>query len=317
MGEVDAGTHLTPNALRLFYRWTAGPFSVQSRFKISVVIVLRGYNTGERVGHTQLASMKEKHGAPYYHFRRADLPVHKTLYDPAAPFMTLCLNSTVVEVDPDAPFLTLASMEVVHGDLVVGADGIMQQMVLIIGDAAHRIMIPSQLLLEGRKLKKLVEVPEMLDGSWPAYHGIQHRTTKEHSLALFLLNDGSVEAWRTSAITSPDLPRKICIHPSSRVVLLADAYHPISAAMVIEDAAVLGNLLSLLSHPKQLSVLLQAYQNLRLPHTANAQHQLRLNQKVFPPDGPEQEQRDADMHRAAELELGFGRVVRYSSQRRH
>ena len=74
--------------------------------------------------------------------------------------------------------------------------------------------------------------------------------------------------------------------------------------MAIEDAAVLGNLLSRLAHPSQLPALLQAYQDLRLPRTAETQNQSRLNQRIFHlPDGPEQERRDADMRRAAELQL--------------
>ena len=74
--------------------------------------------------------------------------------------------------------------------------------------------------------------------------------------------------------------------------------------MAIEDAAVLGNLLSRLTHSSQLPVLLQAYQDLRLSRTAETQNQSRLNQKIFHlPDGPEQERRDADMRRAAELQL--------------
>ena len=74
--------------------------------------------------------------------------------------------------------------------------------------------------------------------------------------------------------------------------------------MAIEDAAVLGNLLSRLAHPDQLPALLQGYEDLRLPRTANAQNQSRLNQNIFHlPDGPEQEQRDADMRTLAQREL--------------
>ena len=74
--------------------------------------------------------------------------------------------------------------------------------------------------------------------------------------------------------------------------------------MAIEDAAVLGNLPSCLAHPDQLPVLLQGYEDLRLPRTANAQNQSRLNQGIFHlPDGPEQEQRDADMRTLAQREL--------------
>ena len=74
--------------------------------------------------------------------------------------------------------------------------------------------------------------------------------------------------------------------------------------MAIEDAAVLGNLLSRLAHPDQLPALLQAYEDLRLPRTAVAQTQSRLNQCIFHlPDGPEQERRDADMRKSADREL--------------
>ena len=74
--------------------------------------------------------------------------------------------------------------------------------------------------------------------------------------------------------------------------------------MAIEDAAVLGNLLSRLTHPAQLPAFLQAYEDLRLPRTAETQTQSRLNQTIFHlHDGPEQEKRDADMRKAAELEL--------------
>ena len=62
--------------------------------------------------------------------------------------------------------------------------------------------------------------------------------------------------------------------------------------------------LSHLSHPSQLPTFLQAYEDLRLPRTAETQNQSRLNQKIFHlPDGPEQERRDADMRRATEVEL--------------
>lgn len=74
--------------------------------------------------------------------------------------------------------------------------------------------------------------------------------------------------------------------------------------MAIEDAAVLGSLLSHISNPAQLHALLMAYQDLRLPRTAETQASSRLNQKIFHyEDGPDQEARDADMRRAMKVEL--------------
>jgi len=118
------------------------------------------------------------------------------------------------------------------------------------------------------------------------------------------------------------------IHDSGRIVLLGDACHPMlvryiansllgittdirskpyraqGAAMAIEDGAVLGNLLSRISHISQLRPLLKAYQDLRLPRTAAAQESSRLNQHIFHlPDGPEQRERDENMRRAMALEL--------------
>lgn len=74
--------------------------------------------------------------------------------------------------------------------------------------------------------------------------------------------------------------------------------------MAIEDAAVLGNLFSRLSHASQIAPLLHAYEGLRLPRTADTQASSRLNQHIFHlPDGPEQAARDADMRAAMDAEL--------------
>ena len=118
------------------------------------------------------------------------------------------------------------------------------------------------------------------------------------------------------------------IHDSGRIILLGDACHPMlvrhiadlvlgttvdiwlqpyraqGAAMAIEDGAVLGNLLSRISHISQLRPLLKAYQDLRLPRTAEVQESSRLNQRIFHlPDGPEQRQRDDNMRKAMAMEL--------------
>ena len=118
------------------------------------------------------------------------------------------------------------------------------------------------------------------------------------------------------------------IHDCGRIVLLGDACHPMlvrciaafllaipidlhsqpyraqGASMSIEDGAVLGNLLSRISHKSQLGPLLKAYQDLRLPRTATLQESSRLNQHIFHlPDGPEQRERDENMRKVMALEL--------------
>ena len=74
--------------------------------------------------------------------------------------------------------------------------------------------------------------------------------------------------------------------------------------MAIEDSAVLGNLLSRISHRSQLRPLLKAYQNLRIGRTIVAQEASRLNRVIHTlPDGPEQKARDEKLRKAMALEL--------------
>ena len=71
--------------------------------------------------------------------------------------------------------------------------------------------------------------------------------------------------------------------------------------MAIEDAAVLGNLLSRLTHISQLKPLLYAYEALRLPRATETQESSRLNQTIFHlEDGEEQRARDESMREAAQ-----------------
>lgn len=74
--------------------------------------------------------------------------------------------------------------------------------------------------------------------------------------------------------------------------------------MAIEDAAVLGNLLSRLSSRAEILPLLRGYEALRHARTAETQASSRLNQKIFHlEDGAEQEARDADMRAARDVAL--------------
>ena len=74
--------------------------------------------------------------------------------------------------------------------------------------------------------------------------------------------------------------------------------------MAIEDAAVLGNLLSRISCISQLRSLLETYQELRHSRATVAQESSRLNRNTYNlPDGPEQKERDENMRRAMELQL--------------
>ncbi|CAE7183515.1 unnamed protein product [Rhizoctonia solani] len=107
-------------------------------------------------------------------------------------------------------------------------------------------------------------------------------------------------------------PLEKWVHDSGKVVLLGDSCHPMlpyraqGAAMAVEDAVVLGGLLSGVGRLDDLPRLLREYQDLRLPRTAESQKSARLNQFIFHlPDGPEQLARDGDMSQAMEWEQAW------------
>ncbi|EIW53098.1 FAD/NAD-P-binding domain-containing protein [Trametes versicolor FP-101664 SS1] len=348
ISEVGAGIQVTPNVSRLLRRWGAGEALERVTVRPEA-LVFRRYEDGDRVAYTRLSNMEEQYGAPYYHIHRADLhkilydlaAPFMTLrlkatvvgVDPNTPSVTLA-SGEVVRGDL-----------IIGAD---GVKSLIQGVVLghtnpaePTGDAAYRAIIPSHLLLNDPDLKGLVDIPEMTGWMGPGRHIMAYsiRARKEYNLVLIHPDNGSVESWNAEgsadrmradfADFEPRIrkllsfvdstlkwrlmdrqPLKTWIHPSSKVVLLGDACHPMlpyraqGAAMAIEDAAVLGNLLSRLTDAAQLKTLIQAYEDLRLPRTAETQRQSRLNQKIFHlPDGPEQEKRDAGMRQAMEAEL--------------
>ncbi|KAH9850511.1 FAD/NAD-P-binding domain-containing protein [Lenzites betulinus] len=348
ISEVGAGIQVTPNVSRLLRRWGAGEELERVTVRPEA-IVFRRYKDGDRVAYTRIGNMEEQYGAPYYHIHRADLhkllldlaAPFMTLrlkslvvsVDPEAPSITLA-SGEVIKGDL-----------IIGAD---GVKSIIQGVVLghtnpaePTGDAAYRAIIPSELLLKDPDLKGFVDIPEMTGWMGPGRHIMAYniRAQKEFNLVLIHPDDGSIESWTAEgsaekmradfADFEPRVrkllsfvkstlnwrlmdrqPLKRWVHPSSKVILLGDACHPMlpyraqGAAMAIEDAAVLGNLLSRLNQPSQLQPLIQAYEDLRLPRTAETQRQSRLNQKIFHlPDGPEQEARDAGMRQAMEAEL--------------
>lgn len=106
----------------------------------------------------------------------------------------------------------------------------------------------------------------------------------------------AIPCWYVPSILSADHLLMLALQP----------YRAQGAAMAIEDAAVLGNLLSHISHRSQLKSLLYAYESLRLPRASATQASSRLNQTIFHlPDGPDQEARDFQMRKAMEAEFSL------------
>lgn len=135
--------------------------------------------TGEVLGWTKWGDTIERdYGSPYYQIHRADF--HRLLLDLAESVSTLRLNSTVVQIDPSRPTITLQTGEVLHADLIIGADGVKSMCREIVlgepvkatptGDAAYRAVIPTSKMMEYPELRELVENPEMTGWLGPSRH---------------------------------------------------------------------------------------------------------------------------------------------------
>lgn len=203
------------------------------------------------------------------------------------------------------------------------------------GDAAYRAVIPTTEMAKDPDLKPFLDTPQMNGWMGPKKHAMMYKIRPtEWNVVLIHPDRGSTESWTAEGDVEKmreefkefePRVRKILnlveqtmvwrlvdreplskwVHEDGKIALMGDACHPMlpyraqGAAMAIEDAAVLGVLLSHLSERSQLHPLLLAYEKLRYPRTTDTQLSSRLNQRIFHyEDGPEQEARDASMREA-------------------
>lgn len=211
IGEIGAGIQVSPNVTRLLIRWGLGKRAEEVGVKPEG-LHLRRWCTGETVGWTRWGDTIEKeHGAPYYHIHRADF--HRMLYELAEPQCTIRTNCRVVSMDASKPTLTLESGEVVHADLVIGADGVkstLRQYVVggpdrarSTGDAAYRAIVPAEKLLQDPDLRPLVEKPEMVGWMGPSRHIMAYniRAKREYNVVMIHPDDGGEESWTATGNT--------------------------------------------------------------------------------------------------------------------
>lgn len=90
-------------------------------------VFLRRWKNGKVIGHTKLgADFRARFDAPYWVIPRHDY--HKALHDMARDLgVTVKLGSKVVSYDSAAPTITLEGGQVISADLIVAADGMLQQ----------------------------------------------------------------------------------------------------------------------------------------------------------------------------------------------
>jgi salicylate hydroxylase len=157
LSEVGAGLQLSANATHVLHHLGLGPALAAVGVRPGAY-VFRLHDTGEEIQRFALSDEHEKlHGAPYYQVHRAD--VHSLL---AAKVLELKphaiqLNCRVVSFEENGhgAKLRLSDGTFVHGDLLIGGDGlksvICQQIVgnvpaTYTGDAAWRVTVPVECL---------------------------------------------------------------------------------------------------------------------------------------------------------------------------
>jgi 2-polyprenyl-6-methoxyphenol hydroxylase-like FAD-dependent oxidoreductase len=117
----------------------------------------------------------------------------------AAPGVRIWLNAAVRDVQPDptlqgGPSVTLASGEVLYADAIIGADGVKSTLQKAVtglddtpiptGDAAYRMIICTDSMLQDPELRQFVETPEMTAWMAPRRHLMAYNIVSAISFSL-------------------------------------------------------------------------------------------------------------------------------------
>ncbi|KAJ7491229.1 hypothetical protein FB451DRAFT_1336955 [Mycena latifolia] len=331
IGEVGAGIQVNPNLSRLLIRW-----GLRTKLEEMGVSFLRCkyYDDGQRIGWTRSGeSMEQDHGAPYYHIHVAtfsfsiackvvsiDSQAAKVTPDSGedisgdliigadgiksvafrgyAAYRAIIPTREMVS-DPDLKFL-MEQTEIINWMGPSKLSGLAYKWIL-----ARLIRQPHHWLLHCKNFLAAQSAVLMC---------IFFQSGKtEYNLVMSYTAEGSVtkmkndfESWEprvqkflglvSKTLIWPLLyrePFETWVTPSGKVVLLGDACHP----MLVEDAAVLGVLLSHIPSSDELIPLLHGYQTGRSCQP----------QYFHLEDGPAQRERDRSMRVAIMMEIALDR----------
>ncbi|KAJ5550541.1 Monooxygenase FAD-binding [Penicillium sp. DV-2018c] len=342
--EVGAGIQVSPNMLRLLDRWGVSDL-IHAQDVALEHIHVRRWDSGQLLGTMPV----NKTFGQQVVIHRADL--HNAIISKALslPNVTLRENSPVTDVHFSPASVTLLTGETLHADVVIGADGIKSTVRSVLledstinavptGDAAYRIMLPRETMLQDPELKSLVDEPQATRWLGPQRHIIAYPVRKHELYNVVLLHPDSSsveESWTTKGSKQAMIDHydgwdskvrklidlvddeevlewKLCLHRPLRtwirgcVALLGDACHPMlpyvaqGAAQAVEDAAAIGVVLSNVSCKEEIPHALAVYERSRKQRAETVQQSGSENRVTLHlPDGPEQVARDAMFKAAA------------------
>lgn len=330
LAPVGASLALGPNATRLLDALDLGDPIRRVGVRAEAVELVR-WDDGRVLLRTELGAGAEAYfGAPPLDFLRADL---QAVLVAALPQATVELGAQVTRVDQTADGVTLgfADGRSVRADAVVAADGIksrIRQMFVgtdepvFSGTVVYRGLVPRRIAPDLH--------PERVNRYWlgPFRHGVVYWLSRGEILAVnagVQYAEWAEESWTAEAPTEELLQyfdgwdpalldrvrrcttllrgavfvRKPLAHWTfGRVTLVGDAAHAMEpwqaqgAAQAIEDAFVLA---ACVEREPDLEHAFRSYEQLRMARATELQQSSAQAGNVFYlPDGPDQEQRDAE-----------------------
>ncbi|WP_051423431.1 FAD-dependent monooxygenase [Arthrobacter sp. MA-N2] len=354
IGEVGAGVGMASNAT------SALEFlGVRSQLEPAANAVeawlRRRWKDGSVIGSVPLGAVaSERYSSPFWTVHRGDLQavLHQaaTALNGAGEPVRVRLQSKVATLDTAETCVELEGGEKLAADLIVGADGIRsiarQEIAggdepVYSGNAAYRVQVPREALLQTESLRSFAEIPTMQTWMGPGAHVVlmpvkggsvlnmtvcvtepqssdpswSGSSSAEDLLAnlqgwdarmeLLVRSGGAVNRW--DLFDREPLSRWV----AGRTCLLGDAAHPMlpylgqGAAQALEDAVALSQGL-IAADPGSVAEQLQRYEELRLPRASEVQNGSRANRELFHyQDGPAQVIRDADLAARSPILAGF------------
>jgi salicylate hydroxylase len=316
LSEVGAGIQISPNAMHAFMALGLENEVLTSSFEPNSHVV-KNWQDGRTISSTPLKGvLKNKFGAGYYGFHRADL--HRTLID-ALPKDCIKLGTqcTKIENVADRVILYFSDGSISESDIVIGADGIHsvvaeslfgRQLPQFTGNICWRGLVPTGSL-----------PPDLISKDMSVYFG-----PNAHVVTYYVRGGQYVnwfascrqdnwrhESWKqevsyeevidaykgwcpilTELFSKSERCYKWALFDrdprpqwtKGRVTILGDAAHPMlpslaqGACMAVEDAYVIAQ--SLDRHKQEPERALQVYEAARRPRTSQVQLLARARSQI-------------------------------------
>ena len=334
LGEIGAGIQLGPNAFHVFDRLGIGERARRMAVFIDSLLLMDAMADGEICRVPLGDDFRAHFGNPYAVIHRGDL--HGVLLAGARerPEIMLRTNAEVIDYEQDGRCVTavLANGEQVHGEALVGADGLWSRIrEKVVGDGPPRVSghstyrsvistesMPEDLRwnaatlwagpkchivhypLSGWKFFNLVltyhnEAPEPVAGKPVSHEEVSRGFEHVCERARSIISNGS--DWKLWVLCDRE---PVSNWTDGRVVLLGDAAHPMmqymaqGACMAMEDSVALGDALA--GCAGSLEAAFARYQEDRRLRTARVQLQSRwIGDHIYHPEGAHAELRNAIM----------------------